>query len=512
MKNRYLIYASKACFSLAILGQSSIVAAAAREANPLTIGSQKQLFIDERFIGSSNSVRLVFNPPEVPVENLLPSDQVWERGGHSVYSSVLQDGNVYRMYYSTYPAGDATQYLCLAFSTDGVNWTKPDLGLIEFNGSKHNNIVGINISGTVFIDPFDEPTRRYKMWAITRKVDPGWAISVDWVERSQYLMQSADGARWERGAEPTMPFYLGAPEPVFWDDSIEKWVVYPRCYEPGEIRTYTRYTLGKHNLAASHSALELKLEATRKRSDPLPLDKFPIIFRPDKKDPIGTQIYTLGAEKYSYAQDVYVAFPSLWYSQRKWYGDQIDPNASNDLEMHFAVSRDGINWWRPFQAAIVPKGLPGSGRDGDVYVSGMVRHGDQLYVYYAGWSIQHHTARNPRTTAVGRAIFRLDGFASVDTPLEGGELITTPLIFEGNTLQLNALATGAGSIRVEILDAEGNPVPGRGMDDSMVVRGNSVRHTVRWKDGSDVSTWAGKPIRLRFVMRQSKLFAFQFLP
>ncbi|MBT7861391.1 MAG: hypothetical protein HN712_13800 [Gemmatimonadetes bacterium] len=35
----------------------------------------------------------------------------------------------------------AAQRLCLATSNDGVHWEKPELGLVEFEGSKRNNIL-----------------------------------------------------------------------------------------------------------------------------------------------------------------------------------------------------------------------------------------------------------------------------------------------------------------------------------------------------------------------------------
>ena len=67
-------------------------------------------------------------------------------------------------------------------------------------------------------------------------------------------------------------------------------------------------------------------------------------------------------------------------------------------------------------------------------------------------------------------------------------------------------------MEVELLDQQGHPIPGFTREDVLPVNGNSVRMPVRWKGAnSDVSQLAGKPIKVRFLMRECKLYAFQFV-
>jgi hypothetical protein len=106
---------------------------------------------------------------------------------------------------------------------------------------------------------------------------------------------------------------------------------------------------------------------------------------------------------------------------------------------------------------------------------------------------------------------RLDGFVSVSAPMSGGELLTKPITFTGNKLQLNFATSAAGSIQVEIQDAEGKPVPGFTLADAEPQFGDSIERAVTWKNGSDVSTLAGKAVRLRFVMKDADLYALQFV-
>jgi hypothetical protein len=112
--------------------------------------------------------------------------------------------------------------------------------------------------------------------------------------------------------------------------------------------------------------------------------------------------------------------------------------------------------------------------------------------------------------ALRRYTLRLDGFVSVNAPLSGGELITRPLTFAGDRLTLNFVTSAAGDIRVEIQDSDGKPQPGFAFDDCPPLFGDTTDRTVTWRAGSDVSRLAGKPVRLRFVLRDADLFSLNF--
>ena len=87
----------------------------------LQLGEDKHLFLDRRLIESSQGVRLVFNPPEQPRENLILKDRPWEQGRVGGYAHVLKDGDLYRMYYNSFDRSYQIRYLCLALSSDGTS-------------------------------------------------------------------------------------------------------------------------------------------------------------------------------------------------------------------------------------------------------------------------------------------------------------------------------------------------------------------------------------------------------
>jgi hypothetical protein len=104
----------------------------------------------------------------------------------------------------------------------------------------------------------------------------------------------------------------------------------------------------------------------------------------------------------------------------------------------------------------------------------------------------------------------LDGFVSADFPAEGGELTTPLLKFSGTKLYLNVNARG-GAGRIELLDAAGNPLPGFELSACKEITTDSVRKSINWKATARLSTVQGQPIRIRFRMRATKLYAFQFV-
>lgn len=109
-----------------------------------------------------------------------------------------------------------------------------------------------------------------------------------------------------------------------------------------------------------------------------------------------------------------------------------------------------------------------------------------------------------------RYSFRTDGFVSIQAPLSGGEFITKPLSFKGSQLEINYATSAAGSVRVELQDANGKPIPGYSLSDCHEVFGDEIDRTVAWKGGDSVKKLSDTPIRLRVVLKDADLFSFKF--
>jgi hypothetical protein len=109
-----------------------------------------------------------------------------------------------------------------------------------------------------------------------------------------------------------------------------------------------------------------------------------------------------------------------------------------------------------------------------------------------------------------RYALRTDGFISVNAPYRGGELVTKPLKFSGRELVINFATSAAGSLQVELQDAAGTPLPGFRLADAPESVGDEIAHIVRWNTGTDLSRFAGQPVRLRFVLKDADLYSLRF--
>ncbi|MBC8875868.1 MAG: hypothetical protein H8E44_41105, partial [Planctomycetes bacterium] len=113
-------------------------------------------------------------------------------------------------------------------------------------------------------------------------------------------------------------------------------------------------------------------------------------------------------------------------------------------------------------------------------------------------------------TSFRRYTLRMDGFVSARAPLSGGEIVTKPLKFDGSQLEINFSTSAAGSIRVELQDAEGKPIPEFALTDCQLQYGDELDRTISWNSGADVSKLFGKPVRLRFELKDADLYSFRF--
>ena len=186
------------------------------------------------------------------------------------------------------------------------------------------------------------------------------------------------------------------------------------------------------------------------------------------------------------------------------------------IDIQLATSRDGIHWHRaPGRKPFICLGPEGTFWSGMVFTrSRCFRMGDDLWFFFSGYNISHSGAEldfiKPERGA-GRAVLRLDGFISADSAYTGGELITRPLIFSGRKLELNVATGAGGTVKVEIQDEAGKPIKGFTEADADEINGNYIRVPASWDRSTDVAGLAGKPIKIRFLMRDCKLYAFQFV-
>jgi len=454
-----------------------VVPALTLSEQPLTIGDQLQLLLDDWLIDSMQGVELTLHSPR-PAEVVLPKDKPWEDG--TMYDPVvIKDGDRYRMWYRT-NFNAPPFYTGYAESADGVQWTKPDLGLIEFQGSKENNLVWTSGADgamgyvlSVFKDgnPQAPDSERYKGFA-TRATSQAGEVGI-------LGLISSDGLRWQL-LQPDVILRGGAFDShnlALWDAARAQYLAYTRGFRDG-VRQIRRAASGDFRNWSELTFIDLGDSPTE-------------------------HLYKNAATTYYRQPDILLMFPKRFLPERK-----ADPNWPHPglSDIVFMSSRDGIRWQRRFLEAFLRPGLdPLNWHERAIEVGqGLVPTGPgEMSLYY----IEHY-----RTDSVHirRGVLREDGFVSVHAPYAGGELVTRPLVFSGDRLVINYATSAAGSLGVEIQDADGKPFAGFGFEDAAEIYGDQTDRVVTWKGGPDVGALAGQPVRLRFVMKDADLYSLRF--
>ncbi|MBN2376860.1 MAG: hypothetical protein JXD22_10680 [Sedimentisphaerales bacterium] len=224
-------------------------------------------------------------------------------------------------------------------------------------------------------------------------------------------------------------------------------------------------------------------------------------------------LYTNQTQPYFRAGHIYVSTAARFMPGRKVLTDaeakvlNVHPKYYNDTsDVVFMTSRGKNRYDRRFMSAFIK---PGIGVQNWVSRTnypalGVVQTGPAEMSLYVNQDYAQPTAH------VRRYSLRLDGFGSASAGYEGGELISKVLKFEGERLVINFATSAAGYVRVEIQDAAGEALAGYSLEQSRELIGNEIERVVSWGGKSDVSELAGRPIRLRFVMKDADLYSIRF--
>jgi hypothetical protein len=185
------------------------------------------------------------------------------------------------------------------------------------------------------------------------------------------------------------------------------------------------------------------------------------------------------------------------------------------LDFYIGTSRDAVNFdktWVHARKPLIERGDTGSFDMAMVMAtSEIITHNDEHWIYYMGCDTRHHGGRsiNDKGGQIGLAKLPLDRFISQSAKDKLGTITTKPFKLEGDTLQVNVDA-GKGRFHVEILDADGKPIPGFTVNEFNYYGSvEELRLKPQWKNNKDLSTLKGKTISWKFYLYNAKLYAFQ---
>ncbi len=461
------------CLLPAIFGVIVALAGSTGAGEKVTdIGSRRELFVDRHLISQIRGAELRLHPPR-RAETALKFDSPWD-GATAAYVTVFRDGDLFRMYYRGAPSTSKVENTCYAESRDGINWTKPKLGLFEWEGSKENNIVWMG-DGTHNFTPFRDTNPDVKKDAQYKALGRAQRGSG---KKGLYAFASPDGIHWRKLSEELV-LTKGAFDSQnlgFWDTKKKKYVSY-----------YRIFTEGVRAIALAESDDFIHWSAPEQIKVEGPPEHF----------------YTNATTQYFRAPHYYFAFPKRFARDRRKLADHPSAGISEGV---FLSSRDGLNFDRTFMEALIRPGRDQRnwGDRGTMPAWGLIQTADdEMSIWYS----QHYRFDSHH---LERGVFRLDGIASAHAGYDGGELITKPVTFRGKKLHLNYATSAIGSVRIELQDATGKPLPGYALKDAPELYGDEIDATYTWKSGEDLSRLKGQPVRLRFVLKDADVYSYRF--
>jgi hypothetical protein len=489
----------------------------------LQIG-RKELFLDNYVLAGVKNVKRQLRQPQKYGPVIRP-DQPWEGG--AIQIRMGPSWNPQEKLWMIFYLGGG-----YATSRDGVHWEKPMLGLHSYKGSKENNLMvpvttyvdgsffdsaghfdtkifrilegdGTSV-GPVFYDPKDpDPKRRYKGFATDK---PFGALNP---------AVSPDARKWELLKTSSIPsqdeFHL------FQDTSRNLYVATVKLTGPHGRSVYLAVSKDFEHWTDSRDCLifhadkrDVELGAERVQMHLRnPALRQPVFNRPEEYQ---TDIYNLPVFAY---QGLYVGMPTVFN-----HSGNTKDNSDGFSMVELAVSRDLIHWERVGNRE---KFIPLSPLDGGTnYDTAQLLAANQpiitdteILFYYSGlkWRVHPNYLKTgkeeaiPDSGAICLAKLRLDGFVSLDAGVAEGSVLTRPLMMEGKSLHLNVDAP-QGEVLGEILDAAGKQVlSGFSREECIPLREDSLNVELKWKK-AEVSSLAGKTVRLRFILCNASLYAF----
>jgi hypothetical protein len=432
---------------------------------------------------------------------------------------VLKDGEKYRAWGGVEDK-DGKTHTAYYESADGLHWERPRLGLVEYAGSKDNNLIE-NFPGSVFIDRTAPPTERYKsvggeveisfeeFKAFAAKHSDRWeprALRADRKMEKPILslhgFTSADGITWKKLPEAFTVEHSDTQVVAGYDAARRKYFIFTRHYFVGPravgapMDPVPMSWLGEFNGSGRRSIGYTESD----RFADFPLSQVALIPRSDMKP--SQMLYTNGYTTIPGAPDEHLLFPTVWDTSMD--NTHLEMAASHDLRMW--------NW--------VPGGREGSLMETNTFgefdggccfwVPSLTElsNGD-FALPYTGFTFPHKYPRKNWHYDWGYAIWPKGRIVALVAD-EAGEFTTVGVMPPGRKLRINAVTERAGSIRVAVSTRDGQFLPGRSFEDAVPIVGDHYRTPVRWKKAEDLGFEQGQPICLRFKMDRAQVFALDF--
>lgn len=462
-----------------------------KEDNKGNASEDRYLLLDSRIVAQVENAKLVVGKVKKDRRNpLFVEDREWEKRFDNLYGNVIYDyeEGIYKCWYSPFiedmsaqgmdlaqrqasydPPENREMGICYATSKDGIGWVKPEMGMVEYNGSKANNILwrGDRKAGEFWEGPHgsgifkdlrgDNPDRRYK--AIIK----GSILSVAF---------SSDGLNWSPPIPcPDADAAGDTHNNAFWAPTLEKYVGFTREW-------------GQQPDSEGSEGKRWRQVARIESQDFVRWSKAEVVLEGLSKD---LQTYAMPVFYYA---GVYLGLVA------------IHDISSDRVWTELTWSPDTKTWYRISPGTPL---IPNSDRVldydyGCVYACATpVFLNNEIRLYYGGSDYLHYGWRNG---SLCLATLRPDGFAGYEQEVIGapGSIITTTIPYAGQDVHLTADVAPGGYVKVSALDLDGKEIA---VAEQVTITVTDAQ--LKWSKKLETNK-----LKLRFELDKAKLYSFGF--
>jgi hypothetical protein len=449
--------------------------------------------------------------PAARVGPILDRQRPWEDGNECL-TTVIQEHGRYRAWGWVGGWGDlrsrGPSWFCTFESADGLQWERPALGIVDWRGLRDTNLLSES-GGTVFVDPSASPAERYKWIAEHHfprevceqvvkdrpgEVDPRCVRDDAGLYVGARGAVSPDGYRWQVLPEPLVMTHTDTQVVACYDARLRRYVAYFRDWSVGPLADGAPDRGARRWLGVGRRAIG-RAETADFRRFPLP----ELVLEPGPELNPSQVLYTNCFTTIPGAPDHPLMFPAVW------------DTTTDTTQIALAASHDGRVWHHLPGGPVLDTADFGQWDGGCVFASpNLVElpNGD-FALPYTGYDVPHKYPRGQARRSTGYAVWPRGRLIALEAP-ESGEFTTAALIAPGNALLVNAVAARAGSVRIEALDLDGRPIPGRSMEEAVPLFGDLYHARVVWREHADLGAPAGTPVMLHIRLEQAALFGLEF--
>ena len=448
----------------------------------------------------------------------LHKERPWEQEANMRLVTLLHEEGRYRLWYVSNKLGVIGEsYVCYAESDDGFTWERPELGLVEYEGSTQNNIItagGTHHLHSLFVDPIAPPEERYKAIAPAGqyyrdgKLDP----DLDSKKAKELLIALDLGgvAPEERRKKIEIRQSVKAavsPDGIHWKDLDEPILdVGATQLDTHNLCTYDPYT-GKY-VAYLRGHLERRRLVRRAEGrDFRHLEEPRYCLMPDSQDPIDDDIYNPCYCPYP-GRQLYLMFPSFYH------------RIESTVDIQLAVSHDSYNWHRPERKAIIDLSYEG-GEYGTIYAAPnlVALDSGEWRLPFVGSRRRHdfldRGVAYPEEGEMRWACWGEDRLIGLEAEDEGFVVLVQRQC-AGREMRLNYRTAKDGWIKVELVNQPSTPpkevlpYDGFGLDAAETLTGDELSRVVQWNGSSSLAALKDREVSVRLHLYKAKIFSVAF--